>query len=123
MSTSWLQVVGAMAAPMEALLKRWEVVFEGVATPVVLASKLQGCSFYKRSLDPSVSVDGDVVKFAFSANLDQHAVRKKCTQTFATYGTYATLRVVELSTIGFLGGTELDVQISRSPEIFGYGVC
>ena len=93
-----------MAATTETLLRRWEVVFEGVAVPVVLASKLQGCPFYKRSRDPNVSVEGDVVKFLFSADLDQNAVRKKCTQTFANYGTYATLRVVELSTpIGFLG--------------------
>jgi hypothetical protein len=103
LSISWLRIVGAMAAHMEAPLKRWEVVFEGVAVPVVLASKLQGCPFYKRSRDPSVSVEGAVVKFVFSADLDQNAVRKKCTQTFAKYGTYATLRVVELSTpIGFL---------------------
>ena len=92
-----------MAATTEPLLRRWEVVFEGVVAPAVLASKLQNCPFYKRSHDPNVSVEGAVVKFVFSADLDQNAVRKKCTQTFANYGTYATLRVVELSTpIGFL---------------------
>ena len=113
-----------MAATTEPLLRRWEIVFEGVVAPEVLASKLRNSPFHKRSHDPDVSVEGAVVKFAFGADLDKNAVRKKCTQTFATYGSYATLRVDALSSpVGFLGGGELDVQISGDPDILGYGVC
>ena len=104
-----------MAATTEPLLRRWEIVFEGVVAPEVLASKLRNSPFHKRSHDPNVSVEGAVVKFTFGADLDKNAVRKKCTQTFATYGTYATLRVVAVSSpIGFLG---VGNWISKYPDI------
>ena len=95
-----------MAATTETLLRRWEVVFEGVGAPDLFAAKLQKSQFHKRSQDPDVSVDGAVVKFGFSADLDKNAVQKKCTQTFSTYGAFATWRVVEVSSapVGFQGG-------------------
>jgi hypothetical protein len=93
-----------MAAPTESLLRRWEVVFEGVVAPEALASKLQKSQFHKRSRDPDVSVDGAVVKFVFSADLGKNAVQKKCSQTFSAYGSFATWRVVEVSSpVGFQG--------------------
>ena len=120
LSISWLQIVGAMAAPMEAFLKRWEVTFEGVGAPELFAVKLQKSQFHKRSQDPAVLVDGTVVKFVFSATMDKNAVQKKCSQTFATYGSFACCRVVELiSSVGYSrGGWEIDIQNIRIIRIF-----
>ena len=103
-----------MAATTETLLRRWEVVFEGVGAPDLFAAKLQKSQFHKRSQDPVVSFDGAVVKFVFSADLNKNAVQKKCSQTFSAYGSFACCRVVELSSsVGFLGGTELDIRNIR----------
>jgi hypothetical protein len=88
----------------ESVLRRWEVVFEDVAAPDAFALKLQKCQFYKRCQCPDVSVDGAVVKFVFSVALIKNAVQKRCTQSFAAYGTFKTWRLVELSAaVGFLG--------------------
>ena len=106
-----------MAATTEPLLRRWGIVFKGVEAPEVMASKLRNSPLHKRSHDPDVSVEGAVVKFALGADLDKNAVQKKCTQTFSTYGSFATLRMVAVSSapVGVRGG--VGNWISKYPDI------
>jgi hypothetical protein len=66
-----------------------------------------------------------VVKFVFSATMDKNAVQKKCSQTFATYGSFACCRVVELiSSVGYSRGVGKTISgISGYSGYSGYDVC
>ncbi len=67
-----------------------------VESPADMQVKIEGCLFYRRSLDPkSVVVDGAVVTMSFLSTVPRVAILKNMTQTIRGFGAFERYVLVE----------------------------
>ncbi len=67
-----------------------------VESPAEMQSKIEGCLFYRRCLDPkSVAVDGAVITLSFLSTVPRVAILKNVAQTIRGFGAFERYVLVE----------------------------